>query len=76
MGSRAKLEVELANRLGAERAAAIVRELGRDIVTNPIIERSPAVAAEAVARIARMRGSVASAHEIAAEFVQRMLDLL
>lgn len=71
-----KFEVELAGRLGAERAAEIVRELGPDIVKNPVIDRSPDLAAEAIKGIAMLRGAAASPHEIAGDFVQQLLKRL
>jgi hypothetical protein len=72
-GRKSELERELAQRIGAERAADIVRDLGREIVNNPIIKRSPEVAAEALAVIARHRGPTASSREIAAEFVDGLM---
>jgi hypothetical protein len=71
-----KFEIELAKRIGAGRAAEIIRELGGEIISNPILSRSPAKTAEAIAHIATFRGPLASAHEIAAEFVQRLSEQL
>lgn len=71
-----RFEKKLAASLGAERAAEIVRELGPDIVKNPVIDRSPDLAAEAIKGIAMLRGAVASPHEIPGDFVKRLLKQL
>jgi hypothetical protein len=68
-GGKSAFEKELGKRIGADRAAEIARELGKEILSNPIMKRGADTAAEAVEMIARHRGPGASAHEIAAEFV-------
>jgi HEAT repeat protein len=72
LGRKSEFEKELGRRIGADRAAEISRELGKEIVSNPIIKRGADTAAEAVALIAQHRGPEASAHEIAAEFVEQL----
>lgn len=71
-----EFERVLADLIGNERAADIARELGGEILSLPVMRRRGTVAAEAVAAIAQHQGSNASANAIAAEFVQRTLDLL
>lgn len=72
MFGKSRFEKELGSRIGAERAAEIARELGDELLSNPVMERGADVAAEAAAQIATFRGAGASAHEIAAEFVERL----
>jgi len=67
-----EFERELAHRIGEDRATAIARELGSELLSNPLLQRGAADAAEAAATIARFRGPSASPHEIAAEFVDRL----
>jgi hypothetical protein len=74
MGS--KLEAALARKVGAAKAREILKDLGPKITTNPVIERSPDMVAEAIGGISIYLGPSATAHEIASEFVRQMLSVM
>jgi hypothetical protein len=70
------LEKALSKRIGAQRAKSITRQLGLKIVRNPIIDRSPENAATAIEGIILYLGPGASDHDVAAEFVKKLMELL
>lgn len=71
-GRKSPFEKELAQRVGAERAADIVKELGSELVNSALLKKLAGDAAEIVATIVRFKGPGASAHEIAREFVTQL----
>jgi hypothetical protein len=68
LGRKSEFEKALARKIDPDRAAAIARELGKEILSNPLMKQSANETAEVVATIARFKPN-ATPHEIAAEFV-------